>query len=75
MATERSTKRSSESSGGLSDADSFELPVDQEFQSEPPLVSLETMEKSIAVLREEFSGGIPSREERLRQMVDVEFKL
>lgn len=75
MATEKSTKRSNESSGSLSGEDCLDLPIEPDFQSDPPLVSIETMEKNVAFLREEFAAGVPTSEERLRQMVDVEFRL
>jgi hypothetical protein len=74
MEAAKSTKPSSESSDTKCLAD-FELPVDPDFRSLPPLVSMEVMIQRNAELRKMFPKGIPTEEERLASKVSEEFVL
>lgn len=49
------------------------LPVDPDFVSRPPLVSIAVMQSTILMLRRSFPQGLPTPEERLQRKMDVPF--
>lgn len=75
MARKTSTKLSIESSAALNDSYTLDLPVEPEFWSDPPLVSIQTMLDQIEIQRKSCSRGVPRIQECLADMLDVEFKL
>jgi hypothetical protein len=70
----KSTKHSSESSV-IEDVPGLEFPVEPEFRSLPPLVSMKVMIERIDEMRRSFPKGVPSEEERLAAKVSEEFVL